>query len=87
MGGFIFFFIFTLTESRQLIAGVSAGAHMEDTNQGERMYKATIKYRDEFTRGNWREHSVTAETPERARAMVLSHCDDCEHTEPIVEKV
>lgn len=51
------------------------------------MFKAIIKYRDEWSRGQWREHSVTAETAERARSMVLSHCSDCEHGEPVVVEI
>lgn len=51
------------------------------------MYRATVEYRDEMSRGNWRTHSHTSDTRESAISRVLADVSDCEHRNLKVEKV
>lgn len=50
-------------------------------------YKATIEYRDEYTHGQWRTHSVTSSVCSEAVSMVRQHCRDCESRNLKVEEV
>lgn len=50
-------------------------------------YKATIEYRDEWTRGRWSEHSCISSDRDEAIMMVLRHCSDCEHRNLKVEEI
>lgn len=50
-------------------------------------YKATIEYRDEWTRGKWSEHCCVSSDREEAIKMVRQHCSDCESRNLKVEEV
>lgn len=50
-------------------------------------YKATIEYRDEFSRGRWQEHVCICADRASAARMALEHCSDCEHRNLRVEEV
>lgn len=48
-------------------------------------YQATIEYRDEYSRGQWRTHTVISDSREGAMSRALAHCSDCEHRNLKVE--
>lgn len=50
-------------------------------------YKATIEYRDEWTRGKWSTHTVICGDRDDAIRMVRQHCSDCESRNLKVEEV
>lgn len=54
-------------------------------NDHKMKYRATLEYRDEYTRGKWRETSATADDRDEAVACVMRKCSDCEHRNLKVE--
>ena len=60
---------------------------MENKYTNRPMYRATLEYRDEYTRGKWRETSATANDKYEAVDCVMRKCSDCDYRNLRVEVI